>query len=108
MKGSSNIKPEVFLDLGNGKIHYNHNIVELDTGEGTAFSYDVLEIRDKSYEAIVSALIGEKYTLDAEIALINNYNRFMLGEKQERYRTEYEEYLAFTAGIKEMVAKDLK
>ncbi|MBO7214566.1 MAG: hypothetical protein J6V66_03610 [Clostridia bacterium] len=49
-----------------------------------------------SYNEKVSMFIRQKYTINDEIALINNYNL-----DKEKYKQEYEEYQEYRAQCKE-------
>lgn len=109
-------KPCIFDDLGNGTMHYNFNIIEgqrtdEQTGEETpSFDYDQVTISGKpTYSKVVAAVIREKYTVDKELSLINNYNRYQsatAANKVAKHKEEYEAYLEDTAHIKEFVKVD--
>lgn len=117
MKSNSTFqKPSVFQSLGNGTTHYNYNIVE-ETKSGeqdgeNVLSYDydqVTIVGAPTYSKTVSAVIREKYTIDKELSLINNYNRYMSAaesDKVEKHKTEYFEYLEDTSSIKASVKSD--
>lgn len=47
--------------------------------------------------------ICEKYSLEDEIALINNYNLFLSNKNLVQYEQEYLEYLQFRDEIKQSV-----
>ena len=53
-------------------------------------------MRDLTYSERVSMFIRQRYTIDDEIALINNYNL-----DKEKYQEEYEEYQEYRAQCKE-------
>lgn len=108
-------KPLVFDNLGDGTTHYNYNIVESvreneDGSKTPAFDYDQVTLHGTpSYTKAVSAVIREKYTVDKELALINNYNRYMVAadaDKVEKHKEEYLSYLDDTAAIKAAVKVD--
>lgn len=89
---NANNQPEVLLPLGNGNYHVNFGIEQITksdpfTGiENTGFQYTSVEISGSpDYGKIISAIIREKYSIDAEFAIINAYQD---GGK-------IEEYLAF-------------
>lgn len=74
MKSNSNIKPETILDLGDGSFHFNYNIKEVETitEDGVihkSFNYDTVHVNNNNYDTIVSAMIREKYSSDAEFAI---------------------------------------
>lgn len=64
--------PEKILNVGNGKSHFNYNIVESEDEEGaTVYEYDYVEVQNPAtYERIAVALIRERYSTDDEIAII--------------------------------------
>lgn len=108
-------RPSVFLNLGNGRYHYNYNVVEStktgETGEEVpSFDYNTVEIIGKpTYSKVVSAVVREKYTADKEIALINNYNRYQLATTANKVTADKEEYVAYldeVEAIKAMVKRD--
>lgn len=107
--------PSVFEDLGDGTTHYNYNIVESEKeSEGgtpvTSFDYDQVTIHGvPTYSKAVSAVIRSNYTVDKELSLINNYNRYQSAEtadKVEKHKEEYLAYLENTAAIKAAVKSD--
>lgn len=118
MKSNSNVKPAVFLPLGNGSWHYNYNVqqVEVPAPEDqpkakprTAYDYEVARFWGApAYDTVVKAVVREKYDENKEFALINSYNSFVLGLSEDpEDKAEYETYLAELAAIKAMVKKDL-
>lgn len=108
-------KPSVFLELGNGRYHYNYNVVEgVKTDENgvevVSYDYDTVEIAGKpTYSKVVSAVIRDRYTSDKEIALINNYNRYQLATSANKVAADKAEYVAYleeVEAIKAMVKPD--
>lgn len=103
-------KPSAFLNLGNGRWHYNFNIVEStrteESGEEIAsFDYDTVEIEGTpNYSKTVSAVVRNKYTADKEIALINNYNRYQLASTANKVKADKEEYVAYLNDVEEIKA----
>ena len=57
---------------------------------------------NEKYPELVSRYIRERYTLDAEFAIINNYNADPQGHAQE-----YAEYQAFRASCKARAKAEL-
>lgn len=55
---------------------------------------------EKSREEKIRQRISEKYSIEDEIALINNYNTFLLDNSLTRYKEEYLEYLQYRNEIK--------
>jgi hypothetical protein len=105
--------PLSFLDLGNGKYHYNYNVKEVEGEPGNAtplFCYDTVEIAGQpSYSRVVSAVLRERYSADEETALINNYNNYQLAvkaDKRDKDKNNYVAYLEDRRAIKEIVKQD--
>jgi hypothetical protein len=121
MKSNSNAKPAAFLPLGDGSFHYNHKVQEVEVVpmEGqplpktkkaaTAYDYEVARFWGApTYEAVVKAVVREKYSESQEFALINAYNAFVLGLSDDPAdKAEYEAYLTELVAIKAMVKQDL-
>ncbi len=118
MKSNSNAKPAAFLPLGNGSWHYNYNVREIEVpapedkpkAKATkAYDYDVARFWGApAYEAVVKAVVREKYSESQEFALINAYNAFALGISDDPAdKAEYEAYLAELSAIKTMVKADI-
>lgn len=111
-------RPSTFDKLGNGTYHYNYNVVESvktdpETGAETPnYDYDqVVIVGTPTYDKVVAAVIRDKYTIDKELALINNYNRYQAAadeDKEAEDLAEYEAYLTDRANIKAMVKTDCK
>ena len=108
-------KPLTFEDLGDGRYYYNFHVVETEkkdpeTGEVTpSFDYDQVVIVGKpTYHKVVAAVIRDKYSVDDELALINNYNESLKAKTKGNPESvkEYEEYLVFRTETKEMVKTD--
>ena len=103
-------RPSPFINLGNGRYHYNFNVEEStrtsESGEEIPnFDYDTVEIVGiPNYSKTVSAVIRNKYTLDKEIALINNYNRYKLASTSDRDPEDLNEYKAYLAEVEEIKA----
>lgn len=60
--------------IGGGRYYIHTNITEKVDDEGNAYyEADTVVVSVLTYEAIVEALIRERYSVAAEIALINNF-----------------------------------
>lgn len=119
MKSSSNVRPDIIQDLGNGSFHYNYNIVEVkvadeEVGEKTAYNFDTVQVWEKpTYESLVRAVIRNEVDENEEFSLINDYYAAKLGLETDSTRktkavTEYKEYLSRVIAIKAMVRNDLQ
>jgi len=101
MKSNSNTVPETFIK-SKRNTHFNFNIVEttkedMDGKPRISFDYDYVEIEGTiTRDKLISAIIEDKYSKDAELALLHNK---MVG----RHLEEYDEYLAFRVEIKAIV-----
>lgn len=104
-------RPSPFIDLGNGRFHYNYDVVEgtkeSENGEPVvSFDYDTAEILGiPNYSKTVSAVIRNKYTADKEIALINGYNRYKIASTADRDPNDLAEYKAYLDEVEEIKAK---
>jgi len=106
MKANSNHNPGTFTE-SREKIHYNYNIVQSEKtdehGTRTVFDYDYVEVKSKSKADIIKAVMADKYSLEDEIALINN----KLGGKAE-HLIEYDAYTAVRDSIKTLEIERVK
>lgn len=115
MKSSSNIMPRTFEKVGNGSWFYNYNIksrTEKDPEsekDHTVWEYDQVQVWSLPDDNVLKkAVIAEKYALDEEINLQNNYRRFELKLSNDKaFETDYINYLKDVDTLKEMVEKDL-
>ena len=62
----------------------------------------------KPYAQLVREGVAKRYSLQDEIALINNYNLYLQDKRLTRYKKEYEEYQVFRADCKEQAISKLK
>lgn len=115
MKSNSNVRPSTFEKVGNGSWFYNYNIVgrtkknpESDE-ERIMYEYDQVQVWEKPNDNVLKqAVIANKYTLDEEINLQNNYRRYELKmSKDKSFETNYIDYLNDVDALKAMVDKDL-
>ena len=86
----------------NGKTVFPFNIVETEVTDSetgkTRMQYEYDEARvtgEVTREKIVRAGIAARYSIEDELATINNY----LADKV-KYEAEYQEYQTFRAGVK--------
>ena len=101
MKSSSNIAPKTTEHLGNGKWHYNYNVVQTEVDGEIRYDYDQVVLKGKpTYESTVAAIVRDKYTVDAEMAI----QRKGISDNSNQ---EFVEYNAFVEAIKVMVKQDL-
>ena len=115
MKSNSNVRPSTFEKVGNGSWFYNYNIVERtekdpESGEErVVYEYDQVQVWEKPNDNVLKqAVIANKYTLDEEINLQNNYRRYELKmSKDKSFETNYIDYLKDVDALKAMVEKDL-
>lgn len=119
MKSSSNVRPDIIQDLGNGSFHYNYNIVEEKVvdevvGEKTVYNFDTVQVWEKpTYENLARAVIRKEVNENEELSLINDYYAAQLGLETDSTRkakavTKYKEHLRRVIAIKTMVRADLQ
>lgn len=119
MKSSSNVRPDIIQDLGNGSFHYNYNIVEEkvadeEVGEKTVYNFDTVQVWEKpTYENLTRAVIRNEVDENEEFSLINDYYAAQLGLETDSARkakavTEYKDHLSHVIAIKTMVRADLQ
>ena len=106
MKANSDNNPGKFTE-SKGKLFFNFNIVESEKtdehGTRTVFDYDYVEVKDKASGEIIRAIMRDKYTIEDEIALINNKFR---GEVKDI--TEYDDYQAVRVTVKDITEEPVK
>ena len=97
MKANSNNHPGEFTK-SRGKRFFNFNIIQSEKtdehGTRTVFDYDQVEIAGTDKNSKIRAIIRDKYSIDDEIALINNKL------KNKDIDSEYDEYQTFRAATK--------
>ena len=119
MKSSSNVRPDIIQDLGNGSFHYNYNIVEEkvadeEVGEKTVYNFDTVQVWEKpTYDNLTRAVIRNEVDENEEFSLINDYYAAQLGLETDETRkakavTEYKAHLSRVIAIKDMVRADLQ
>lgn len=103
------IAPSTFESRGDNTYYYNYNIVEgvKENEDGTfipSFDYDqVIIFGNPSYSKVVSAIVRDRYTIDKELALLNNYHRYILDNTKTAYNEEYLSYSNYVADVKNNV-----
>lgn len=118
MKSSSDVRPDIIQDLGNGSFFYNYNITEEkveseETGEKTVYHFDTVQLWQKpTYESLTKAVIRNEIDESGEFSLINDFYAAQLGvdtdaEHAAKAISEYKDYLRHTAAIKAQVKADL-
>ena len=101
MKANSNTIPETFIK-SKKNTHFNFNITEttkedMDGESRISFDYDYVEIKgDVTRDKLISAVIRDKYSEDAELALLHN-------RINDKGLEEYGEYQLFRADVKTIV-----
>lgn len=119
MKSSSNVRPDIIQDLGNGSFHYNYNIVEEkvadeEVGEKNVYIFDTVQVWEKpTYDNLTRAVIRNEVDENEEFSLINDYYAAQLGLETDETRkakavTEYKAHLSRVIAIKDMVRADLQ
>lgn len=106
-------RPSIFENRGDGTYFYNYNIIEgikketEDSVEIPSFDYDQILINgEPTYSKIVSGIVRNNYPSSKEIALINNYNRYLLDNSLSKYHDEYSAYLVYVTNVKQFVKQD--
>ena len=98
MKANSNNHPGEYTK-SRGKLFFNYNIIESEKtdehGTRTVFDYDCVEVKSKDRDDIIPAIMRDKYSVNDEIALINNKSR---GEEKDII--DYDDYQAFRVQAK--------
>ena len=115
MRSISNDRPKVFEKVGNGSWYYNFNITEVtvedqESGTRVEFHFDRVQVWNTSDEnSLKKAVVSDRYTESEEINLQNNFQRYALGlSKDEKFKSDYIEYLTEIDTLKNMVDADLK
>ena len=79
---------------------------EVGSGQEDAVSYNYSEVKvskTATYAEIVSAIIAEKYSLDKEIALINNQNQDTVSDEDIAEYTAYQDFRSLAKTIAKAV-----
>lgn len=118
MKSNSDIRPETFINLGNGSWQYNFNVREIQVpvengteGETrTAYEYEsVIVWGYPTFDKCVKAVLRERRDETQEFNLVNRYNAFVLGvSEDEADRNDYIAYLREVKDVKTQVERDIE
>lgn len=105
-------KPTVLENRGDGTYFYNYNIVDSikqidESPEVPSFDYkQVIIYGEPTYSKIVSSIIRSDCSSSNEIALINNYHRYLINPSLTQYLDEYIQYIEYVSNIKQLVKAD--
>ena len=107
MRQSCLNRQPAIVDLNNGRFQfiYNQQKVEKtnpERGVELSWEYDYIDVPTCEEDIIIASLIHEQYSLDDEIALINNFNIAAQGAAQE-----YDVYNSVRMDIKLLVRSTL-
>ena len=82
--------PTRILAIGNGQHHINYAVsVSKDDQGNDDFNYQTAHVNgEPTYDLLVKSIIADKYTVDDEIALINNFN----SDKDVQDYVEYQQF----------------
>jgi hypothetical protein len=103
MKAQADNRPETTVK-SNGKIQYNFNIKavekvdELKGTTHTVFEYEYVEVENTDRNTLVRAMMKDKYSIEDELALINN--KF---KGDPNGNIEYEDYQTYRQNVKLLV-----
>lgn len=89
-RGHSMDHPPKFFDFGRYKQVIFNVIEKYDEENIKSYYYNYVDVENLNKGEIVRSLIHDKYSIDDEIAILNNYN-----EDPERYKSDYEIYQVF-------------
>lgn len=100
MKKSVSIEtPPKFYDFGKTK-QVNYNVSEKEQEGVLTYEYNVLTVDSLDYDHIVRKLMAEKYSIEDEIALINNHI-----SDAEAYAASYQEYQQYRSECKTLATQ---
>ena len=90
MKTNSKHLPQRILAIGRMQHHINYALtVGVDEDGNTDYNYETALINgDATHDMIVQSIIADKYSFEAELALINNFN-------MDKQVDEYMSYMQF-------------
>lgn len=104
-------KPEPIYKDNDGSYLYRYNIEAETNDEGQQVGWKCREIRiwvEPTKGNLKRAIIRSVISETEEFSLVNNYNRHVLGIKEDEVAVErYKEYLVFTEDISAMLINDL-
>lgn len=93
-KSISTEMPPKFYDFGKTK-QVNFNVAEKEQEGVVMYEYDTVTVGKLDYSHIVRKLISERYSIEDELALINNHIA-----DPEMYADRYTEYQSYRAECK--------
>lgn len=100
MRGNSDTTPKIFVNTLGG-FQFRYNITESTSKDGrTSFNFDYVNTPDIARSTLIAALIASRYSASDETALVNN-------ELATPDTTEYAEYQAYRAEVKQIVTEAL-
>lgn len=118
MKSNSDIRPETFINLGDGSWQYNFNVREIQVpveggteGETrTAYEYEsVIVWGYLTFDKCVKAVLRDRRDETQEFNLVNRYNAYVLGvSEDEADRNDYIAYLREVKDVKAQVERDIE
>ena len=98
MKSNSTTRPNSLLKVSDSRYHYNYNIQEVTTDNGTAFNYEVVVIEGlPTYDKVVDARIRDMISAEVELSLINKYNDYQAGLSENV--ADRDNYLQFRQNV---------
>lgn len=118
MKSNSDIRPETFINLGDGSWQYNFNVREIQVpveggteGETrTAYEYEsVIVWGYPTFDKCVKAVLRDRRDETQEFNIVNRYNAYVLGvSEDEADRNDYIAYLREVKDVKAQVERDIE
>lgn len=118
MKSNSDIRPETFINLGDGSWQYNFNVQErevpVEGGEEgetrTVYDYEsVIVWGYPTFDKCVKAVLRDRRDETQEFNLVNRYNAYVLGvSEDEADRNDYIAYLREVKDVKAQVERDIE
>lgn len=109
----TNVEPKVIEQLGNNTYYYNYDIKSdivsvSEIGDETRWNFIQVYLRGiPDYERCLNAIIREYVDVDEELALVNKYNAYQMGNSENAYVCEqYDEYITKVQEIKAKVRAD--
>ena len=78
--------PPKYYDFGYTK-QICFNVIERQTSEGITYEYNIIDVPSLTKGDIIKTLMHDVYSIDDEIALINNFN-----ENPDKYKSDYVQY----------------
>lgn len=101
-KSISTENPPKYFNFGKTK-QINYNITSKKVDDVIYFEYNTIIVQNITKANIIQSLIQERYDINAEIALLNNYQ-----ESPDIYNQEYKEYQEYRLKCKNIADNILK